>query len=357
MDYLKLLPEMQAHNFHTTIAWQPHWQKSDPQIVDLFVKNPAYFSIVQHGNNHDGFEFYKYTGSGKARSFREQVADIQEGLARMADHYQRTGIAYDRVMIFPYGNGPVGTLAVLKQYDFLATVQGPATPLMASQSKRWDYDMYPANLDFANFPLVRRQIMKNPNQYDVVEFAQNLFLHKPILLSSHSNPMFRSNIAAFNPVADAINTLSPGIQWEDLGDVLKQMYLQKLRDDGNIDVMMQVNNILLTNETGQSATYQIAKEETLNVPIRQVTVDGRPVNYTVANDLLRLTLTLSAHTTANILVDYDEETVISASAIENEPAAGEAWIDEWEEEDAREDQESNVEEEATTTVFLPIVTR
>lgn len=358
MDYLNLLPQMQSHNFHTTIAWQPrNWLKSDPEIVELFINNPGYFSIVQHGNNHDGFEFYTYSGSRKSRPFHEQVADIQEGMARMAEHYQNTGIAYERVMIFPYGNGPVGTLSVLKQYDFLATVQGPATPLMASKSRRWDFDMYPANLDFANFPLVRRRPMKHPNDYDSILWAQNLFLHKPILLSSHSNPMFRSGMDAFNHVADQINELAPDIQWADLGNVLKRMYLLKLRDDGDMDVMMQTNNILLTNQAEQTKTYWIVKEETLNVPIRQVTVNGMPTSYTVADGLLQLGLTLPTGAAADIMIDYDETSIVAASSPVVEPLEGEEWIEEWEEEDAREDEDLRFERELSIKLFIPLISR
>lgn len=358
MDYLNLLPQMQAHHFHLTIAWQPrNWQKSDPEIVNLFVNNPSYFSIAQHGNNHDGFEFYKYTATSQdrrpARPLAEQVADIREGLTRIEDHYQRTRIPYDRLMLFPYGNGPVGTLAVLKQYDYLATVQGPATPLMAAPSARWDYDMYPANLDFANFPLVRRQILDNPNDYTTTSFAQNLFLHKPILLSSHANPMFGSSIRAFNPLADEINRLAPEIQWQNLGYVLKHMYLEKQRDDGATEVMMQGNNIVLENDHNRADTFYIVKEETLNVPIRRVTVNGQAVNYTVAANQLRLTLALAANAAANIFVDYEETTARAATL---EPTMAEAWIETWDEQDAQEDIELE-QSSPNHLLYLPLITR
>jgi len=358
MDYLNLLPQLQAHRFHLTIAWQPrNWQKSDPEIINLFRANPRYFSIAQHGNNHDGFEFYKYTATSQdpwpGRPIAEQIADIREGLSRSENHYQRTGIPYDRVMIFPYGNGPVGTLAVLKQYDYLATVQGPATPLMAAQSPRWDYDLYPANLDFANFPLVRRQILDNPNDYTTTSFAQNLFLHKPILLSSHANPMFGASIRAFNPIADAINQLAPTIQWQNLGYVLQHMYLEKELDDGTTEIMMQGNNIVLENQDNRTTTFAIVKEETLNVPIRRVTVNGQAANYQVAANKLRLTLTLAARVTANIFVDYEENAAQTANLA---PPALDTWEESWEVQDAQEDQ-AQPQSAPATRLFLPLITR
>jgi hypothetical protein len=61
LDYNQLLEEMETHNFHTTIAMPPHfWNTSEPEIVRLFLTYPNRFSLVQHGNNHDGFEFYRY---------------------------------------------------------------------------------------------------------------------------------------------------------------------------------------------------------------------------------------------------------------------------------------------------------
>ncbi len=107
MSYVALLRAMKAHDFHTTIAFIPaNWKESRPPVVTLFRVNPDRFSLIQHGNNHDGYEFYKYSVSPEdkypARPLIDQEADIIEGMKRMEMHFARTGIPWDKVMLYPW---------------------------------------------------------------------------------------------------------------------------------------------------------------------------------------------------------------------------------------------------------------
>jgi hypothetical protein len=355
MDYLKLLPHMQEHGFHTTIAWQPDtYQLSEPEIVALFVNYPDYYSLAQHGNNHDGFEFYKYKVTAAdpypARPYPDQQADIVEGLARMATHQQNTGIPYERIMVFPYGNAPAPTLELLKIYNFLASVQRPTTPLSARPVARWDFDMYPANLDYANFPLVRRIALKKLTDYQPLLVAQSLFLDKPVLLFSHPSEMFATGIHNFDAIADSINHFDPTLTWRDLGYILKRLYLQKENDDGSIAVLMQVSQLVLTNERPVAKRYVVSKEERLNVPIERVSADDQPIAYTVADGQLGFTLQLPAHASAEVAIRYQSPEPAMLLAAQAAPSDVEnlhqpnAPVDDFDR-----------EEEPTHLIYLPVV--
>ena len=63
LNYQGLLNEMETHNFHTTIGYIPKYYcyPQDTSVINLFLNYPDRYSIVQHGNNHDGYEFICYT--------------------------------------------------------------------------------------------------------------------------------------------------------------------------------------------------------------------------------------------------------------------------------------------------------
>ena len=306
LNFAALLRESKLHNFHTTIAFIPaNLHKSEPSVVQLLLDNPDRYSLVQHGNNHDGYEFFKYEVSandiytstyekeGKlypARPLADQEADILEGLSRMEEHQRITGVPFDKVMVFPYGISPEQTLAVLKQNNYLATVNATDVPLDAKRSSRWDFRMLPANLDYGNFPtLLRREAgAYEPFRYDLQRFVYDLFFGKPALFFSHTGHLFASGIDTFNPVADDINRFPGQVEWHSLGYIMKRLYLKRTNIDGSVDVKMFTNDLIVTPQQPGHNVYHITKEETLNVPISALTVNGQDFPYRIEKGALNL---------------------------------------------------------------------
>lgn len=311
LDYSALLEHMQAHNFHTTIAFVPaNYQKSELSVVNLFLEHPDRYSLVQHGNNHDGYEFYRYSVSANdqpppisdpsefnpanytARPLAEQEANIVQGLSRMGEHQKLTGISFDQVMIFPYGISPAPTLALLKKYNYLATVNDPAVPLDATTPTNWDYGMYQANMDYSNFPSLLR---RSPGTYlpfrpNLQPFLSDLFLGKPALFYSHAYPkeLFADGrVDAFDQLADEINKLPIPVEWRSLGYIVKHLYLEKLNNDGSVDVKIYSNDVIVS-PLRAGITYHISKEETLSVPIEHLSVNGQEFPYRIEQGVLKL---------------------------------------------------------------------
>jgi hypothetical protein len=300
LSFIELLSEMEAHNFHTTIAMHPvSWFESEPNVVSLFLAYPNRYSVVQHGNNGDGYEFYRYNLSTDveykgeflpSRPLVDQEADIIQGLARMEKHEILTGIPFERIMIFPWGISPEPTLELLKKYNFLATVNAQELPLDVARPIDWDFGMYQSNMNFGNFPTLTR---RHPGTYEPFQpnlqpFVLDLFIDKPALFYSHAGELFASGIDTFNPVADGINNLEGEVEWRSLGYIITHLYLEKAEDDGSISVMMYGNHVIITNKTSEEGLYHLTKEETLNVPISTVTVNGHEFPYHVEEGLLML---------------------------------------------------------------------
>jgi hypothetical protein len=312
MSYSELLQQMLTHNFHTTIAFPPiHYKSSKASVIHLFVNNPDRLSLVQHGNNQDGYEFYKYVAEPgdlyPANSLAMQEADIQEGLSRLQKHQLSTRIPFGKIMIFPYGISPEPTLVLLKKYNYLATVNAQKLPLgVEEEPTRWDFDMYQANMDFGNFPTLSR---RHPGTYepfkpDIDLILFDLFIGKPALFYSHANEIFETGMTTFNIVADQMNQLHGGVQWQSLDYILKRLYLEKTNSDGSIDVKMYTNHLILENQSENETKYHINKEETLNIPIVSLTINGSDYAYRVENGLLIIDGSLLGKSTAEIVITY-----------------------------------------------------
>ena len=311
---------MLVHNFHTTFALVPaRLDQTAFEVASLFRTYPDKFSLVQLGNNSDGYEFYKYSLNKddpkdnfdmRARPLSEQEVDITEGLARLEKFSRSFNQVFEKVMIFPRGISPEPTLRLLKKYNYLATVNAEDIPLDAVRPLNWDYGMNPAIMDYGNFPvLVRRNLDADQlNRQDIQPLIFDLFIDKPALYYSNAfeNGLFATGINAFNPIADKINNLPGDVEWRSLGYILTHLYLEKIDDDGSSSVRMFTNQLSLTNEAGIDMSYHISKSETLNIPIASVTVNGRIFPYSIRDGLLTLDVKIPAIESINVFIQYEE---------------------------------------------------
>jgi hypothetical protein len=311
LSFVGLLDQMRAHNFHTTIAFVPaNLRKSQPGVVTLFKENPDRLSVVQHGNNHAGYEFYRYATRSDdplpARPFAGQDADIKEGLERMEQFSQTTGLPFGRVMIFPEGIAPEDTLALLKKYNYNVTVNGSGLPLNALPSPEYDAGVYQAISNYGGFPALKR------NGVNTEDYLFNFFVGKPALMYTHQE-FFRGNMGAFSPVADVINQAGQ-VEWRSLDYIADHLYLEKMNDDGSVDVKACGNHFIVSNETAGKQVFHIAKEESLNVPIMRVMVNGNELLYRVRDGNLLLDIGVPAHSIAEVVITYDSNAVVTPTS-------------------------------------------
>jgi len=327
LNFHELLNEMEEHDFHTTIAYMPrHFDdEQDTSVINLFKNYPERYSIIQHGNNHDGYEFICYTqeqldtlnaihnnvwSDQIPRPYIDQEDDIVEGYTRLCELHRNTEINFGKVMIFPWGISLSPTLELLKMYNFNATVNAQNEPYLflgGDSANNYDYNMRLANMNFRNFPVVGRKhpcSSYDPINYRVDFWKYNLFLDKPLLMYSHHSQIFKYGIDKFNPVADSINQQYPDVEWKSLGFIVKKMYLEKNNYDGSVDVMFYGNDVIVSNETDIPHAYYLKKIENLNVPIYNVTVNGSPVGFTLIDSILQIEIDIPPHTEKEIRINY-----------------------------------------------------
>ena len=284
VDYEGLLGEMEKHRFHTTIAFIPwNYDRSQAEVVSLFRNHPDRFSIAVHGNNHDHKEFTEY----RSKSLAVQVGDLKQALSRMERFQALTGIPYDKVMIFPHSIAPEQTLGALKTYNYLATINSSNVPQNAIAPASVSEILRPVTLTFEGFPSISRYSTELPVPDAYV--AINQFLGNPLFFYDHSD-FFSKSIGAFDQVADEVNRLEPATEWRSLGEIVKHLYVVKLRDDSNYDVLAFSSDICLENTAGRDSTFNVQKQEIGGQTIASVAVDGRIYPYILQDGKVNLSV-------------------------------------------------------------------
>lgn len=320
LSYEGLLEEMGKTNFHTTIAFIPwNYDRSEAGVLSIFHNNPDRFSICIHGNNHDHYEFYKYeTKPGDpwpAKPLNVHEANIKQALARMAKLRKLAGLSYDKVMIFPHGIAPSMTLGLLKKYNFLATVNASNVPLDSDEPADVLFLLRTVTLKFENFPSIKRYALSRAQS----DIAIDLFLDNPILFYAHHD-LFEGGIDAFNETADMLNNIQPDIIWQSLGYIIQHLYLERIRNDGNCDILTFSSNFILENTHQGDLTYFVRKEVAFSIPIKQVTVDGQPYYYKRSGSDLTLEVDMPARESCHIVIEYENDLdLVSVDISKNDP--------------------------------------
>ena len=298
LSYVGLLEEMEKHEFHTTIAFIPwNYDRSQADVVSLFRNHPNRFSIAIHGDNHDHKEFTDY----RSKSLAAQVDDLKQALSRMESFQKLTGIPYDKVMIFPHSIAPKEMLGALKTYNYSATVNSSNVPQNITRPTNMSEAFRPVTLLFDGFPSISRYstAVQVPEAY----VAMNQFLGNPLFFYDHSE-LFSQGIGAFDPVADEVNRLEPATEWRSLGEIVRHLYVVKLRNDSNYDVQSFSSNICLENGIGRSSIFYVQKQEIGGQTIASVTVDGITYPYSFQKGQISLDIPVPLGGTRCISIQY-----------------------------------------------------
>ena len=208
LGFRELLALMKQVRFWTSIAFIPwNWRRSDPKVVQLFKDNPNDYSLCVHGCDHTAAEF----GTSNEQQLR---AIASEAVRRMSLHEQRTGLAHDRVMVFPQGIFSEQAILELKRANFSAVVNTEVhSNLLRGRKLRisdvWDV----AVTSYGDFPIYTRRY---PAQ-GIENLAFDVLLGKPCLVVIHHD-FFRNGYNRLVQFIDQLNALRVSLSWRGLGE-------------------------------------------------------------------------------------------------------------------------------------------
>jgi hypothetical protein len=249
--FRELLALMKKHRFSTSIAFIPwNWRRNDRKVVKLFKDNPENYSLCIHGCDHTAGEF----GTPDRRRLR---AVASEAVRRMSLHQRRTGVAHDRVMVFPQGAFSEEAILELKRAGFDAVVNtevhsNPPGVRNLRISDVWDV----AVMTYGDFPIYTRRY---PAQ-GVENLAFDLLLGKPCLVVIHHD-FCSDGCARLVQFIEQLNALKVPLAWHQLGDVVKRSYRQKEVSAESTEIEMYGNELLIENRSELAKRYFIRRRE------------------------------------------------------------------------------------------------
>lgn len=310
LNYRHLLAEMDKHRFHTTIAFIPwNYDRSEPDVVSLIRNHPDRYSICIHGDNHDHKEFTDY----RDKPLPDQIAALKQALVRMDQFQSSTGIPYDKVMVFPHSIAPEQTLEELKRYNYIATVNSANLPMDRVAPHDLSFAFRPVTERFGGFTSVRRYSADSSIPPAFLAVAD--FLDNPLIFYCHHD-LFANGIGAFNRIADELNRIEPSTRWASLGEIVKHLYVLRLREDSSYDVRAFSSSFILHNDSSHPVTFHVTKADDGHAAIRWLRVDGRDYTYRRHNAEIALDITLPPHSLRSIDLRYDndlQQSIVSPS--------------------------------------------
>ena len=245
-DYDALLRRAQAFDFHVTLATIPReLPLADASILRLLAAHPRRLSACYHGCDHEGYEFF-LPGARRlglrARSLESQREALKRANRHGRDHWQRSGLALDRVMVFPHGIGPAEILPELHRVGFIASCNfDDRDPLGASRPDDPWLGLRPADTAWASFPLLWRRGLPDHR------YVFDLFLGRPALTFAHLRAL-TDDLEPFVERARRVNSLGGGrVRWSGLEEIALHAYLQRRDPRRGWEVLMTANEICLHN--------------------------------------------------------------------------------------------------------------
>jgi len=267
--FRELLALMKQFRFSTSIAFIPwNWRRSDPKVVQLFKDNPDYYSLCIHGCDHTAGEF-------STPDRRRLRAVASEAARRMSLHQRLTGVAHDRVMVFPQGAFSEEAILELKRAGFDAVVNtevhsNPSRERKLKISDVWDV----AVMSYGDFPIYTRRY---PAQR-IENLAFDLLLGKPCLVVIHHD-FCSDGYARLVQFIDRLNALKVPLTWRRLSDVVRRSYRQKELSPGSVEIEMYGSELLIENRSERAKSYFIRRREPDPNGIESLHAGSHPVSW------------------------------------------------------------------------------
>lgn len=295
LEFREALELMDASNFTTTVAFIPwNWQRTNPSTVAMFRQRPDRFSLCIHGCNHTQAEFAT-TSPAKLN------ARIRNAIWRMESLRHRTGLAFDRIMVFPQGAFAGEAGPALKFGGFIAAVNTEVAPAGNIGNQTRVADLWsPAIMKYGTFPIFTRRYLT----HGIENFAFDGLLGKPCLVVAHHD-VFRDHGRKLTEFMTNLNTLNWNLSWRSLGDVIRRSFRTgKLVNGANL-VRMFANSLTIENSSAEPREAVVVKQEADPNRVNAVMVNQAPIGFRVEEEHVQFKVSIPPRAVSDIRITYD----------------------------------------------------
>jgi hypothetical protein len=134
----------------------------------------------------------------------------------------------------------------------------------------------------------------------------NEFLGNPLFFYGHQD-LFASGMDAFNTIADEVNKSETDTEWRSPGEIVEHLYLTKLREDGNYDVLSFASRLHLENAFGRDVVFNVRKAESDSANIASVNVEGQDQPFLLRDGHLELSLSVPPGEGRRVAIRYKND--------------------------------------------------
>jgi hypothetical protein len=236
IDFAKVLQHAKELNYHVSFAMVPldAWF-IHPGAARIFQENPAYLSLLMHGNDHS------YLEMGSPLATEDYMRLLAQAIRRIERFEQRCGIPVARVMAPPYGAFLERVGEAMLNLNYEAVCLSRASLTSWNKEKRWPPSFGHPVAEFVagGLPIVPRQVMARGHEGT---FRLAAFLNQPIIPHGHHQDC-AEGLELLAHVAQTINGLGD-VVWSDVTSLSRSNYLTR-GSSGTLLVRMLARRILL----------------------------------------------------------------------------------------------------------------
>ena len=294
--FRELLALMKQHRFSTSIAFIPwNWRRNDQEVVKLFRDNPESYSLCIHGCDHTAAEF----GTSDRQRLR---AVASEAARRMSLHEPRTGLAHDRVMVFPQGVFSAEANPELKRAGFNAVVNTEVHSVPFGKRDLTISDVWNvAVMAYGDFPIYTRRY---PAQ-GVGNLAFDLLLGKPCLIVIHHD--FCSNgCVRLVQFIDQLNALKVPLTWRSLGDVVRRSYRQKELSPDSVEIEMYGTELWVKNRSDQRKRFIIKRRDSEPSAVKEIRAESDQIAWNFSEGRIAFEIELKPCESSTVSVEFHD---------------------------------------------------
>lgn len=240
-------------------------------------------SLCVHGCNHTGHEF--------GTSNRQRLDGlVQEGLEKMKQHAEVSGLDHHPVMVFPQGVFSHEAMRAVKHHGFHAITN--SSPLAAGalpETLTFRDLLSMAVMEYDEMPLFVRRYPKE----DLFEMRLDAFLGKPLLFVEH-HAYFGDQFQRLTDFVSTVNGFPFPIEWTSLGQVCQHGFQLRKLGDNLYECRAFSNSIVLANPHKHEIHMRVMKSEKDSTSMEGVFCNECELEYELSEQLILLDLTLAA---------------------------------------------------------------
>jgi len=292
LRYDELIASMQRTPYATSLAFIPwNYRRSDNAVANMFTDSQGRLSLCVHGCDHTNHEF---DTSDEGELSGKAVLALQ----LMEEHQKRSGVPYEKIMVFPQGHFSVPAISALHRSGYLAAINSTCYPNQGGLALSLGDLLRPAMCHLYGFPIFpRRDPLRS------IDVAVDLFVGKAGFIVEH-HEFVRDGFSKWERFAEQMNHLDERLTWPNLVETLTETCLQRIAGPDRLEVRFLTHAFRWHNPTDRPVDLHLSKTEPAPTLIADIRINGEHCPFRFQNGLVHVECPVAPHATIEVTVQH-----------------------------------------------------